>query len=399
MWGLSIRGRALTDSAIRTMTKRIAATPGVISFAGGLPSPATFPEAAFARAFDHVMRTSAKAALQYSPSDGYPPLRAWIAESLSSTGKRILPEQVLITSGSQQGLDLIGKVLLDPGDTVAVETPTYVGALHALGLYGPRYLSLPSDDDGLIPEAAEVALRKAAAVGPCKMIYTIPSFQNPTGRTLTPARRTALIEASQRTGVPLVEDDPYAALSYDGQARRTLLSQGGDNVVYLGSFSKVLAPGIRIGYAVAPLPLARKLEMAKQASDLHTSTLMQHVVYEIVKDGFLDEHLKKCQALYRANAEAMQNALRQYLGDCARWTPPAGGMFLWLELPAHVVASELLNAALAAGVAYVPGAPFFASSPQANTMRLCFSTATPETIARGIEMLGGVIRASKTPGA
>src|SRR5687768_2011270 len=178
MWDLSERGRALTDSAIRALSKRIATTPDVISFAGGAPSPATFPDDEFARAFDHVIRHDAKAALQYGPTDGFPPLRAWIADALSTADKRIAPEQVLITSGSQQGLDLIGKVLLDPGDTLAVETPTYLGALQAFGMYFPRYLSLPSDDDGLVPEEVEPSLNRAAAGGACKMIYAIPTFQN-----------------------------------------------------------------------------------------------------------------------------------------------------------------------------------------------------------------------------
>lgn len=391
MWNLSERGRGLTDSAIRALSKRIATTPGVVSFAGGAPSPATFPEDEFARAFEHVIRHSAKAALQYGPTDGFPPLRAWIADALSTSGRRIVPEQILITSGSQQGLDLVAKVLLDPADTVAVETPTYLGALQAFGMYFPRYLSLPSDDDGLVPEEVEPALRRAGAERACKMIYAIPTFQNPTGRTLTPARRVALADASLRSGVPLIEDDPYAALAYDGQTRTTLLSLGGDNVVYLGSFSKVLSPGIRLGYIAAPLPLVRKLEMAKQGSDLHTSTLMQHVVFEIIKDGFLRSHVRKCQAVYRTNAQAMQSALESHLRGYARWTQPAGGMFFWLELAAELDTTELLDAALAAGVAYVPGGPFFATSQQVNTMRLCFSTGTPETIARGIDILGKIV--------
>ena len=286
--------------------------------------------------------------------------------------------------------------MLDPGDGVAVETPTYVGALQALGMYFPRYLSLPSDDQGLIPEEVESALRHAAPEGVCKMIYSIPTFQNPTGRTLPLARRVALVEASQRSCVPLIEDDPYAALAYDGRQHTTLLSLGGDHVVYLGSFSKILSPGIRLGYMAAPLPLVRKLEMAKQASDLHTSTLMQHVVFEIIKDGFLGPHLKNCQALYRANAQSMHDALQLHLRDCARWSAPTGGMFIWLELLAQLDASALLDAALAAGVAYVPGGPFFATSPKVNTMRLCFSTGTPETIAHGIGILGRVIREAAT---
>lgn len=389
-WNFSERGQALTDSAIRALAKRIAATPGIVSFAGGMPSPATFPEQAFASAFDAVMRANGKAALQYGPTDGYPPLRAWVAESLSTPGRRIAPEQVLMISGSQQGLDLIGKVFLDAGDWLGVETPTYLGALQALGMYFPRYLSLPSDDEGLVPDAAEAALRRQ----PCKLLYAIPTFQNPTGRTLPLARRQALVEACTRTGTILIEDDPYGSLDYEGRQHSTLLSLGDDNVVYLGSFSKVLSPGMRLGFIVAPLPAIRKLEMAKQASDLHTSTLMQHVVFEIIKDGFLDGHLKQCRALYKANADAMEAALRTQLADAAQWVTPKGGMFLWLHLNKAVDAAALVEQALAAGVAYVPGGPFYASEPQHNTMRLCFSTGTAESIVRGVGLLGQVIRAA-----
>lgn len=394
LWRFSERGQSLTDSAIRALAKRIAATTGIVSFAGGMPSPATFPEAEFARAFDHVLRHNGKIALQYGPTDGFPPLRAWIADTLSTAERKIAPEQVLITSGSQQGLDLIGKVMLDPGDTVAVETPTYLGALQALGMYFPRFLSIPSDDDGLIPEQLGTLLQGAESGAACKVIYAIPTFQNPTGRTLPLKRRVALVEASQQSGVPIIEDDPYGSLDYEGRQHATLLSLGNDNVIYLGSFSKILSPGMRLGYLIAPLPVVRKLEMAKQASDLHTSTLMQHVVFEIIKDGFLGPHLKHCQSLYKANAAAMHDAAQLHLSDLAHWTRPSGGMFLWLKLHKERDATALLDAALAAGVAYVPGGPFFAASPQLNTMRLCFSTGTPEVIARGISILGQVIRAA-----
>lgn len=392
-WRLSRRGTALTDSAIRALTKRLAGRAGIISFAGGMPSPATFPQSEFSRAFDAVMRQDGSAALQYGPTNGYAPLRDWIAASLSTADAPLVPEQVLVTSGSQQGLDLVGKVLLDPGDVVGVETPTYLGALQALGQYFPRFAALPGDAGGLLPEEMEDSLQHVQRQGaPAKMVYAIPTFQNPTGRTLSLQRRTALVSACRRLRVPLVEDDPYSALDHAGKTHTTCLSMDGANVLYLGSFSKILSPGIRLGYLVAPLALARRLEMAKQASDLHSSSLLQRIVFDIVKDGFLIQHLAACQALYRTNAQAMAGALERHLHGLARWSPPTGGMFQWLELGPGVDAAKLLDRAIEAGVAYVPGAPFYAEQAQANTARLCFSTGTPQDMERGVALLAQTLR-------
>jgi 2-aminoadipate transaminase len=284
-------------------------------------------------------------------------------------------------------------VLLDPGDAVGVETPTYLGALQALGQYFPRFVSLPGDEGGLLPDQVEHTLLRALGQGsPAKMVYAIPSFQNPTGRTLTLQRRMALVEACERLQVPLIEDDPYGALDHGGHKHISCLSLAGANVLYLGSFSKILSPGIRLGFMVAPLHIARRLELAKQASDLHSSSLMQRVVFEIVKGGFLTRHLAACQALYRANAQAMAGALEHHLNGLALWTIPAGGMFQWLELTGDVDAEQLLEQALEAGVAYVPGAPFYAESPRKNTVRLCFSTVSAQDIATGAGRLAGVLR-------
>ena len=396
IWRLSRRGSSLTDSAIRALTKRLVGRKDIISFAGGMPSPATFPQAEFSRAFEAVMQQDGAAALQYGPTNGYAPLRDWIADSLSTSGARVAPEQVLIISGSQQGLDLIGKVLLDPGDAVGVETPTYLGALQALGQYFPRFISLPGDEGGLLPDQVEHTLLRALGQGsPAKMVYAIPSFQNPTGRTLTLQRRMALVAACQRLQLPLIEDDPYGALDHGGRKHISCLSLAGADVLYLGSFSKILSPGIRLGFMVAPLHIARRLEMAKQASDLHSSSLMQRVVFEIVKGGFLTQHLVACQDLYRSNAQAMAGALEHHLNGLALWTVPAGGMFQWLELTDNVDAEQLLEQALDAGVAYVPGAPFYAESPRKNTVRLCFSTGTAHDIAAGVGRLAGVLRARR----
>jgi len=392
VWKFSARAQALTGSAIRDIVKKIGQRPDVISFAGGLPSPATFPIDAIRAAFDAVLTREGKAALQYSATDGYAPLRAWIAGSLSTHGARITPEQVLITSGSQQGLDLLGKVLVNEGDRVWVETPTYVGALQALGIYGPRFVSVPMDDDGLTPEALPELMR---APDGAAFLYTIPTFQNPTGRTLAHERRVALVEQAARLKLLVVDDDPYRLLDHAGRTFQTLLSMDAQSVVHLGSFSKILAPGIRLGYMVAPPELARKVEQAKQGADLHTSTLTQMVAHEIIKDGFLDTHLVATRKVYAEQCATMLQALAEHFPRDATWTRPTGGMFIWATLPDGLDAAVMLDAALAANVGYVPGGPFFAEAPQPNTLRLSFATVAPEKMREGIARLGKVIAAAR----
>ena len=392
VWRFSARAQALTGSAIRDIVKKIGQRPDVISFAGGLPSPATFPIDAIRAAFDAVLTREGKAALQYSATDGYAPLRAWIAGSLSTHGARITPDQVLITSGSQQGLDLLGKVLVNEGDRVLVETPTYVGALHALGIYGPRFVSVPMDDDGLVPDALPELIRSPDRAA---FLYTIPTFQNPTGRTLAHERRVALVEQAARLKLLVVDDDPYRLLDHAGRNFQTLLSMDAQSVVHLGSFSKILAPGIRLGYMVAPPELARKVEQAKQGADLHTSTLTQMVAHEIIKDGFLDTHLVTTRKVYAEQCATMLQALTEHFPRGATWTRPTGGMFIWATLPDGLDAALMLDAALDANVGYVPGGPFFAEAPQPNTMRLSFATVAPEKMREGIARLGKVIAAAR----
>jgi len=392
VWKFSARAQALTGSAIRDIVKKIGQRPDVISFAGGLPSPVTFPIDAIRAAFDAVLTREGKAALQYSATDGYAPLRAWIAGSLSTHGARITPEQVLITSGSQQGLDLLGKVLVNEGDRVLVETPTYVGALHALGIYGPRFVSVPMDEDGLAPDALPDLMR---APDRAAFLYTIPTFQNPTGRTLAHERRVALVEQAARLKLLVVDDDPYRLLDHAGRTFQTLLSMDAQSVVHLGSFSKILAPGIRLGYMVAPPELARKVEQAKQGADLHTSTLTQMVAHEIIKDGFLDTHLVATRKVYAEQCATMLQALAEHFPRDATWTRPTGGMFIWATLPDGLDAAVMLDAALAANVGYVPGGPFFAEAPQPNTLRLSFATVAPEKMREGIARLGKVIAAAR----
>lgn len=385
-WRFSDRAEQLQSSAIREILK-ITMRPEIISFAGGLPSPLTFPVERMQAAYEAVLTREGKTALQYGPSDGYAPLRAWIAESLSTDGVRILPEQVLMLSGSQQGLDLLGKVLIDEGDRVLVETPSYLGALQAFSVYRPRFVSVATDDDGLIPS-------HLAEVGQgARLLYSLPNFQNPTGRSMTLERRVALVETCARLGVPLIEDDPYGALSYNGEPLPKLLTMNPGGVIYMGSFSKVLTPGIRLGYVVAPVPLIRKLEQAKQATDLHTAQITQMVVHEVVKDGFLKDHIPTIRKLYAAQCQVMLDALAEFFPAGTSWTRPQGGMFIWVRLPEHIDSMGLLEEAVAQNVAFVPGAPFYANDPASNTLRLSFVTVPPEKIREGVATLGRLIAA------
>ena len=389
----SERARQLTSSAIREILK-VTERPDIISFAGGLPSPDGFPIDVVRQAYDRVLATSGRTALQYGPTEGYAPLRAWVADDLNRQGAQVTPDQILILSGSQQGLDLLGKVLVDPGSKVLVETPSYLGALQSFSLYQPNFVSVPSDDGGLIPEALTPEL---AAGG--RFLYALPNFQNPTGRTLSLERRKALVETAARLNLPIVEDDPYGDLRYAGEPQPGLLALGGAvgaNVIRLGSFSKVLAPGLRLGYLCAAPNIINKLVQAKQATDLHTSTVTQMAVYEIVKDGFLTTHMPTVRELYRKQCGFMIEALDQHFPKTAQWTVPEGGMFVWITLPDHIDSSRLLEQAVARGVAFVPGAPFYANdSGVRNTMRLSFVTVSEEKIRQGVQILGELIAAYK----
>jgi 2-aminoadipate transaminase len=385
-WRFSERAQQLQSSFIREILK-ITQRPEIISFAGGLPSPATFPVEHMKAAFDKVLSTNGKVALQYGPTDGYPLLREWIANSLSTASCKILPEQVLMTSGSQQALDLLGKVLIDEGSRVLVETPSYLGALQAFSVYRPEFKSVATDDHGLVPSSIDAVAKGA------RMLYALPNFQNPTGRSLSIERRQELVETCARHGIPLIEDDPYGALSYKGEPYPKMLNMNPDGVIYMGSFSKVLTPGIRLGYVVAPLPLVRRLELAKQAADLHTAQLTQMVVYEVVKDGFLEQHIPSIRTLYANQCQAMLDAMAATFPAGVTWTKPEGGMFIWVTLPKHIDAMKLLDQAIAAKVAFVPGAPFYANEPETNTLRLSFVTVPPERIREGVAILAKLIAA------
>ena len=386
----SQRAQQLTSSTIREILK-VTERPEIISFAGGLPSPQGFPIARMRAAFDHVLDTAGAAALQYGPTEGYAPLRAWVAEDMRRHGAQVEPDEVLIVSGSQQALDMLGKLFIDPGSRVLVEAPSYLGALQSFSLCGPEFAAVPTDEGGLIPEAIDESLAAGA-----RFVYALPNFQNPTGLTLDLSRRVALVQRCAQLGLPVIEDDPYGELRYAGEALPSLLGLGraaGATVIRLGSFSKVLAPGLRLGYVVAPRDVIAKLVQIKQATDLHTATLTQMAVYETVRSGFLDEHLPRVRELYRRQCGYMLEAMRAHFPDTARWTQPEGGMFIWVTLASGVDAGRLLQQAVARNVAFVPGAPFFAGvAPRANTLRLSFVTVPEPSIRAGIAVLGDLIR-------
>lgn len=387
-WQLARRSARMNPSIIREILK-LTERPGVLSMAGGVPSADTFPVAAIAAACEKVLTEAPREALQYAASEGYTPLREWVAAQLQHTqGMAVKTEQVLITTGSQQGLDLVGKVLIDAGAPVAVESPTYLGALQAFVPYEPAFTALDGDDDGPLPDSLRALPARAPGT---RFAYLLPNFQNPTGLVLPHARREALVHAARAAGVPLVEDNPYGDLWFDEPTPPAMASWWPEGVVYLGSFSKVLTPGFRLGYVVAPPELGPKLLQAKQAADLHTPIFNQRVVYEVIRNGFLDQHVPTIRARYRAQRDAMEAALRRHMPAGTAWRTPRGGMFFWLSLPEGLDAMKLLEPAVAAGVAFVPGAPFYAKAPDPRAMRLSFVTLSPAQIERGIAALGAVL--------
>jgi len=390
------RTQRMGSSVIRELLK-YTEQPDIISFAGGLPAPEVFPLKEFKEACNIVLDEFGAQALQYATTEGYRPLREMIARHTCRFGIDITPDNILITSGSQQALDFLGRVFINQGDHIVCESPTYLGALQAWNAYGAQYISVPSDDNGMIVDEFEKALR----IGP-KFIYVLPNFQNPAGTTLSLERRKRLVELADQYGVPIIEDDPYGQLRFEGEhlpAIVTLDSQYQEcdgaytgNVIYLSTFSKLLAPGIRLAWVIAPQQVIRKLVMAKQAADLHTATFNQMVAYEVGKGGFLDEHVKFIRAVYKERRDLMLDTMAEFFPPEVHWTHPQGGMFLWGILPKGMDAAEVLKVAIEKKVAFVPGGSFHPNGGGANTMRLNFSFSTPEVIREGITRLGLLLR-------
>lgn len=381
-------------SAIREILK-VTEQPDVISFAGGLPAPELFPVDEVREATLACLAEDASAALQYGPTEGYAPLRGWASGHLrDGQGLECGPGDIVITHGSQQGLDLVAKVMIDPGDTIIVENPSYLGALQAFQAYEPAIVALPSDSEGMDPEALEALL--AHSVRPPKLLYLVSTFQNPTGRSTSLDRRKALASIASRHGLTVVEDDPYSALRYSGTAVPSLASFMGTNRwVYLGTASKILTPGLRVAWLATPDPeLRQRIVTAKQACDLHTSSFTQRIAHRVLtQDGFLGRHVSTLTRTYRSRRDAMLAALATSMPAGVDWTRPEGGLFLWLSLPASIDATDLLQEALSKKVAFVPGEPFWGRSPMKNTLRLNFSNASEERIREGIDRLGIAIHA------
>jgi 2-aminoadipate transaminase len=391
-WQMAQRAEKMNPSVIREILK-VTEKPGIISFAGGLPSPQTFPIDAMREASERVLRDDGKAALQYAASEGYAPLREWVAQDLLKQGMNVSPDQVLITTGSQQGLDLIAKILIDAGSRILVETPTYLGALQAFTPMEPVAVGVNSDDHGV--DAADLRAKVGTGADKARFVYLLPNFQNPTGRTMTEERRAAVAQVAMDTGLPIIEDNPYGDLWFDAPPAPSLSSRHPEGSVYLGSFSKILAPGLRLGYLVAPTALYPKLLQAKQAADLHTPSFNQRVVAEVLTDGFIERHVPTIRALYKQQCEAMLAALdREMAGLGLSWNRPVGGMFLWVQLPKGLKAIPLLAKAVEKGVAFVPGSAFYAEGADESTLRLSFVTATVDQINTGMKALAAAIQES-----
>ena len=394
----AFRTAKVKSSAIRELLK-LTQRPEIISFAGGLPAGELFPTERFAEACRKVLLDKPQAALQYGPTEGYGPLREMIAQNLNRYGIPASPDNVLITSGSQQALDLIAKLLINRGDQVLCEAPTYLGALQAFNVFGARYVTVPVDDDGIRTDVLEEALRS----GP-KFMYLLPNFQNPGGVTMSLERRKELVRLSNHPGVPIIEDDPYGQFRFEGEHQPPLVlldrqNMSNDptyqlgNIIYLSTFSKTLAPGLRLGWMVAPPDVIGKLVQLKQGSDLHTSTFNQVIAYEVARDGFIDEHVHMIRRVYRERRDVMLAAMDEFFPKEVHYTRPQGGLFLWVTLPEGLDCDRLFKAAVDQNVAFVPGYCFYPEEADGyRNLRLNFSASRPEQIREGIRRLSIAIR-------
>jgi 2-aminoadipate transaminase len=392
------RTQRMKSSAIREMLK-LTENPEIISFAGGLPASELFPTEELTEACKIVLKDFPSIALQYGSTEGYLPLREMIARHTARYGIEVTPDNIMITSGSQQALDLVGKIFINHGDRILVESPTYLGALQSWNSFGAEYVPVPSDDDGLQTDCLQDALR----YGP-KFMYVLPNFQNPTGVTMPLERRQRLVEMADHYGVPIIEDDPYGQLRFEGDHLPSVVyldsksrAQNGcytGNVIYFSTFSKILAPGLRLAWVIAPTEVIRKMVQAKQSADLHSSTFNQVLAHVVGQHGFYDRHVKLIREVYKQRRDVMLDALEEHMPEGVHWTHPQGGLFLWATLPEQLSTIDLFNDAIKEKVAFVPGASFYPCGGGENTMRLNFSASSPEKINEGIGRLGRVIKKS-----
>jgi 2-aminoadipate transaminase len=383
---LADRTKRMQRSVIRELLK-FTQMPDIISFAGGLPASELFPVREFRESSAFVLAECPERALQYGTTEGFLPLRRYLAEKVQKYGIPAVPENILLTNGSQQALDLVGKVFISPGDTVVTEAPTYLGALQAWNAYEPRFVTVPLDDDGMQVDKLESILEREEV----KFIYVLPNFHNPAGTTLPFDRRERLVQIAARHNVFIVEDDPYGELRFEGEDIVPLISLHKENVIYLGTFSKTLAPGIRLGWIIAPEIVMERLVQAKQGADLHTGTFVQMLAYDIASRGILKRHVGTIRTVYRERRDVMLESIEKHFPPGVSWTRPQGGLFLWVRCPEGVDTEQLLKKALEEKVAFVPGFAFFPDGRGRNAMRLNFSAMSPDKIRLGIERLGRVL--------
>jgi 2-aminoadipate transaminase len=391
-WGphLASRTQGMQSSAIRELLK-LTQQPDVISFAGGLPAPDFFPLREVEEACRYILQQDGATALQYSATEGYVPLKEYLSDSMHKYGVPATVGNVLLTNGSQQALDLIGKIFIDPGDYVITSRPTYLGAIQAWNAYQCRYHTVNLDDDGMVVDEIEHAYEKVLADSgkPPKFIYVLPNFHNPGGTTLSQPRREQLADVATELELPVVEDDPYGQLRYEGEDLPPICTYMPERTIYLGTFSKTLAPGLRVGWIVCPEVLMQRFIQAKQGADLHTGTFVQYVANDICQRGFLKQHVKRLREAYRERRDTMLEALVEFWPTTCSWTHPEGGLFLWAKVPGAIDTMDFLQQALEEKVAYVPGFHFFPNQDGGlDAMRLNFSYCQPETIVEGIRRLG-----------
>lgn len=396
------RTEGMKSSFIRELLK-VTDQPDMISFGGGFPAAEIFPIDRVRAACDKVLTEKGRKALQYTTTEGYAPLREWVARDAKKMGINISLDNILITTGSQQALDFVGRIFINRGDRVLTESPTYLGAIQAWNAYGPHYVTVDTDEDGMLTDQLEQLVATNI-----KFMYVQPNFQNPMGVTLSHTRRKQIVEIANRHGVPIVEDDPYGKLLFEGEPIPPLCvideeyhsNQDGcysGNVIYTSTLSKILAPGLRIGWVIAPPQVNKKMVQAKQGADLQSSTFDQYVAYELVKDEWLNEHIELIKKVYKERRDAMLNAFEKYMPEGTTWTKPAGGLFLWLRLPDGCDTVKLFPMAVEEKVAYVPGEPFYPNGGPTNTMRMNFSASKPEVIDEGVRRLANIVRRCTMP--
>ncbi len=387
MFAISNRAEKMKSSVIRELLK-LTQKPGVISFAGGLPSEEVFPILDIKEAADRMLIENGRQALQYGTTEGYQPLREYLSTWMKKNkGINCTPDEIMITSGSQQGLDLTGRVFINEGDNIFASSPTYLGAIQAFNAYHPNWVTLPSDENGMLVDELDEVIGKTNP----KFIYQVPTFQNPDGRTMPVDRREKLMEAAVKHNVPIIEDDPYSSLVYTGTTPPPLKSMNSDYVVYMSTFSKMVCPGFRVAWIAAPKEILDKYIKMKQGCDLNTSTLAQYLLYEYIKDGKMDAHVEKMKEVYGSRMRKMKECIGKYFPEETKVTNPTGGMFFWVELPKSIDTTELLPIAVKKDVAFVPGAAFHPDGTGQNTMRLNFSKSNEEEIEEGFKRLGKVI--------